>query len=283
MHTAPLNTTNIYYFNQLAKYKNITKAAKNLGLSQPSLSLALKNLEKETNTKLCIRHKKGIKLTPSGEILLLESKIILEHLQQLKSKIQTRSTEITGGIQIGCHPSVALYSLKLFLPKLIKDHPKLSINLTHDLSRNIVNQVLDFSVDIALAINPIKHPDLIIKPLCKNEVGLWENPNKLNSKPLILADTRLNQSQNILKKLKKNTYQIMQVDNLEVLTQLTIAGLGTGLLPEPVVNIFNKNNKIKKVKSSPIIIDELCLVYHVENKYLASIQTCINYIKNSSF
>lgn len=281
MNKIPLNTTNIYYFSQLAKYQNITKAAESLGLSQPSLSLALKNLENETNTKLCIRHKKGIKLTPTGETLLLESKTVLDQLLQLKNKVQARPKEIIGNIKIGCHPSVGLYSLGLFLPKLLTDHPKLSINLTHDLSRNIVKKVLDFSVDIALAINPIPHPDLIIKPLTKDKIRLWESSIIKKKHELILANTELNQSQTILRKLTKNNYKVMHVDNLEVLTQLTISGLGIGILPEKNVAIFNKKNVLKKIRRSPIFIDELCLIYHVENKHLASTQTCSNYIKQS--
>lgn len=73
----------------------------------------------------------------------------------------------------------------------------------------------------------------------------------------------------------------MHINNLEVLTQLTISGLGLGILPERVVSIFNKNKRLKKVKNSPIFIDELCLVYHVETKNLASTQTCIHYIKKA--
>lgn len=211
--------------------------------------------------------------------MLLESKNILEQLEQLKNKVQVRPQEVTGQLKIGCHPSVALYSLNLFLPDLIKQNPKLSINLIHNLSRNIINQVLDFSVDIALAINPIKHPDLIIKKLTKDEVSLWESKKLQKNSNLILDNTELTQSQIILNKLKKHNYNIMHIDNLEVLTQLTIAGIGLGILPEKVTSLFNKSKILKKVKNSPVFIDELCLVYHVENKHLASIQTSVNYIK----
>ena len=75
--------TEILYFNEIAKTSNLSRAAERLGVTQPTLSLALKRLEDTIGMPLMIRSKTGVQLTRAGQKLLTKSLTILENSQRL--------------------------------------------------------------------------------------------------------------------------------------------------------------------------------------------------------
>jgi DNA-binding transcriptional LysR family regulator len=175
---------------------------------------------------------------------------------------------------------VALFTLSHFLPQFIEKHPKLEIKLKHDLSRRIAEEVISSSVDIGITVNPIKHPDLIITKICDDEVTFWSNgedrPNLdiHSGSAVMICDTALSQTQNLLRQLKKNKINIgrtIESSNLEVITDLISSGCGIGILPTRVAQLA-KTKKLKKILNSPVFKDEICILIRVENKNVKSIQ-----------
>jgi DNA-binding transcriptional LysR family regulator len=74
------------------------------------------------------------------------------------------------------HPSVAQYSLSKFLPQLLEKFPGFEVNFIHDLSRKITEQVISRECDLALVINPVAPPDLIMHKLLTDDVTLFKHP-----------------------------------------------------------------------------------------------------------
>src|SRR5690606_23501479 len=105
-------------------------------------------------------------------------------------------------LSIGCHPSVALYTLPKFLPQLLAKYPQLKVSLIHGLSRDITKKVIDSKIDMGIVMNPLSQPELIIKTIASDEVCLWESPHNLNKSTLIF-DPSLAQSQWLLRRLEK--------------------------------------------------------------------------------
>src|SRR5258708_6633375 len=127
----------LQYFLEVAQTLNISRAAERLGISQPSLSLSIKRLESALGTALLVRSKSGVQLTQSGHKLTITARQLLGEWDKLLSETSRNDDTISGRYTIGCHSSVALYTLPHFLAKLLKDHPNLEIKLNHDLSRKI--------------------------------------------------------------------------------------------------------------------------------------------------
>ena len=119
-------------------------------------------------------------------------------------------------------------------------------------------------------VNPVKHPDLVIRELCQDEVGFWvakkpteaQNPN--SDKSTLICDPNLQQTQKLLMDLAKKKIHFKRKiysSNLEVITDLTMEGAGVGILPRRVAT-RHKSFGLQPIKGSyPTFKDRVCLVY----------------------
>lgn len=269
----------IKYFVTASETLNITRASEIIGISQPALSYAIKRLENELGGQLLIRLKNGIQLTKLGEEFKQRSRRLLYEWEQAQNLANPESNIVQGRYNFAIHPSVALYTLECFMPKLQLDFPGIDFNFIHGLSREMTEKVISWEADFGIVVNPIKHPDLVIRKLCDDEVSIFyaqEAQNKL------IFDQNLAQSQYILKKIGKKTNfnGVINSANLEVVAKLTSLGLGYGLLPTRVASQYNH---LKKLKDAPIFKDEICLVYRPEKHNNLVSKKIIQIIKSSQF
>ncbi len=272
--------SDLTYFIEVANTQNLSRAAEKLGISQPSLTIAIQRLEVSVGINLLNRSKKGVSLTQGGKQLLIHAHDLLQKWEHVKSKAVASTNEIQGFYSIGCHVSVGLYSLARFLPKLMDQNPKIEIRLVHELSRKIVEKVIQMEVDIGIAVNPVKHPDLVIRTLCLDEVTLWAAKGYLQDKEkrvgssVLICDPDLLQTQDILKKMKKAGIEFRRTittSSLEVITKLVSSGAGVGLIPGRVVEASGYKDLVR-VPKAPIFKDEICLLYRIENKNVRAIK-----------
>tara|TARA_R110002111_G_scaffold148782_2_gene215885 strand:+ start:256 stop:1122 length:867 start_codon:yes stop_codon:yes gene_type:complete len=280
--------SDILYFMEVAKTLNISRASERLGISQPSLSLAMQRLENIVGVELLIRNKQGVTLTKAGQQLFAQSGEFIQFWENVKSKTTASMSEVGGTYTIGCHASIAMHYLSKFLPKLMLEHPKLDIKIKHDLSRNITEEVISLKIDIGLVVNPVAHPDLIITPLNKGEVTLWtraENPTKLQDFgediSVLICDPNLIRSQIFMDQMKQNNITINRTifsTDLDVIAELVSQGGGIGILPAHIA--ARTQNTLCRVKDAPVFYDDHCLIYRIENKNVKSIQVIKRAIKN---
>lgn len=268
------------YFIEVASTLNLSRAAERLGISQPSLSLAVQRLEQSVGVPLLLRSKKGVTLTQAGKQLLVRARNLLQQWEAVKGAALASTHEIQGAYTLGSHVSVALYSLPGFMATLLEQHPALEIKLTHDLSRKITERVIQMEIDIGIVVNPVKHPDLIIRKLCDDEVTFWvgKGERKIqdfrDGNAVLICDPDLLQTQDLTKKLKKSGIhynRILNSSSLEVITALTASGAGVGIIPSRVA-AFASEKGLRRIPRAPVFHDEICLLYRVENKGVRSIQ-----------
>lgn len=268
-----ISPQDLQYFLESAKAENLSRAAERLGISQPALTMALQRLEQTVGLELFHRSKKGVRLTKAGEMLQQEAKGLAEHWDKVHRNLHRSVEEIRGTYTLGCHPSVAIYSLPQSLPTLLADFPDLRLELQHDLSRKITEQVIRGEIDLAIVVNPVRHPDLVIKTLCKDEVGFWTSKeaskvNRLDSNSSVLiCQPDLLQTQNLLRKMKAKFSRTLHSTNLEVIASLANAGSGIAILPGRVAAEW-KNLKI--IPEMPTFEDEVALLYRAENRRVAA-------------
>jgi DNA-binding transcriptional LysR family regulator len=254
------------YFIEVANTLNISRASERLGISQPTLSLAIKRLETSFGMPLLVRGKTGVKLTQGGQKLITHARLMIEDWEKLKGDALRADSEISGRYTIGCHPSVALYSLPHFLPRLMKDNPSLDIKIVHDLSRKITEDVISFKADFGIVVNPVEHPDLVIKLLCKDEVTLWSRAGE-DVPPILLCDPDLLQTQALLKQISKHGLHFDRVvtsSSLEVVTALVAEGAGVGVLPTRVALRVKAMGLKHHAKNIPKQQDQICLIYRAD-------------------
>lgn len=269
-------------FIEISKTRNITKAAQRLGVTQPSLSLSLRKLEETIGEPLVMRSKSGVELTIAGKEFLKYAQQLMTMWLEAKSNTQRSAQVVQGTVKIGCHQAVGLYTLDRFIPKLLKKHSRLELNLVHDLSRKICQKVQEHELDLGLVINPHEHPDLILTKILSDEVKLWGIADCPDD--VLLCHPELIQTQDILKKLKRSKTKFKRQitsDSLENLAKLAIQGVGVAILPTRVVEIFDQKKKLQSKTSHAMFKDELYLVYRVENRDVAFIKEIKEMIKVS--
>lgn len=272
------NPTDIHYFLVICETQNISRAAERLGISQPSLTMALQRLEKSLELKIVNRSKKGISLTRAGKEFQAKAKVLLEMWENIKLQAKHSENAIQGQFTIGCHPSVGIYALAPRLKKLVDDYPLLEIQLRHDLSRRITEQVISQNIDLGIVINPVPHPDLIIKEIVLDRVCFWSKEKDPKVNQILICDPDLLQSQELLKKIPKNRQfkRTLASSNLELIRELVAQGVGIGIIPTKVVE--SGSTKLFEQKDYPVFKDRLCLVYRVENKNVASLKIFIQHL-----
>ena len=96
-----MRMSHLRYFVEVARTKNITEAAKNLHLSQPSLSFAVKTLEEELGIPLLFRHSHSVSLTDAGEKFAAHAERITGSADQLKDLMQRHSNLLAGNLRLG--------------------------------------------------------------------------------------------------------------------------------------------------------------------------------------
>jgi DNA-binding transcriptional LysR family regulator len=127
--------------------------------------------------------------------------------------------------------------------------------------------VVSGRLDAAIVVNPVRHPDLVIKELCQDTVRLWKIKNCINPK-VLLVEPNLLQTQDIMRKLSKLNFsfeQVIESSSLEVLTHLMLSGTGYAILPERVVKSISTSKAIAE-EGAPFFVDHICFVYKVEFK-----------------
>lgn len=271
----------ILYFVEVAHTLNFSRASERIGISQPSLSTAIKRLEQSIGAPLFIRNKKGVTLTKAGKRLLSHAKQLLQLWETVKSASLASHHEVQGTITLGCHQSVGLFILPAILPGILSEYPKLEIQLKHDLSRKILENVINLSIDIGLIVNPTKHPDLILQKLYDDRVTFWQAVDMKVSPTTLICDPSLIQTQRLLKRIGKSDFQFQRIitcSNLEMIANLTSQGCGIGILPGGVAASCGVK-KIKVMPNMPAYQDEIYLVYRHENREIKAVQTIVQAIK----
>lgn len=267
----------IKYFIVVSETQNITRASERLGLSQPALSYALKRLEQELGAELLIRLKNGIKLTKLGDEFLKRSRKIIFDWEELKKITDPQSQFIQTHYSFAIHPSVALYSLKGFMPQLSAQFPLLNLQFHHGLSRLMTEKVISWEADFGIVVNPVRHPDLVIAKLCTDDVTLFA---KEGAPKRLIYDPELTQSEYIMKKIRKHgSFEASYTSqNLEVIAQLASLGQGLAILPTRVAAHYPE---LKAIEGAPLFKDEICLIYRSEKHKNSVSKKIIEFIKSA--
>jgi LysR family transcriptional regulator, transcriptional activator of the cysJI operon len=165
MHLDALRT-----FITLVEVKNFTKTAELLCMSQPNVSLHIKNLENEFQTKLVERSSKKIHITPTGELLYDAAKSIITIYEQTKQNILEHHHLIKGELKIGASFTIGEYILPSLLIEIGKDYPDLHLSVMIGNTEEIIQSVRLFKVDIGLIEGQTTEKELSVHAFMQDEL-----------------------------------------------------------------------------------------------------------------
>lgn len=282
------SSAELSYFFEISKTLNFTRAAKILCISQPALTRAMQNLERNVGAELFIRHKNGVTLTRAGKKMLLHLKPLFECWKNATLEAVSSHNQVQGHIRIGCHSTIGLF-IYGFMKGLIEKYPKLDIDIHTSTSTMISQRVIDLDIDIGIVSIPTKSPDLIMKKINETEYSLWVGKGNHpiqdihSDNAVIICNPDYYLTQIILQKCKAanlNNKRILKVNSIEVIASLTANGCGIGILPLYFVKQLYAD-KMERVAKAPLITDSLYLIYRKDYVNVQIIKTVISAIRDS--
>lgn len=156
------------YFTELAKTKNMTKAAQNLYISQPALHKALRKVEAELNTTLFYRQGNEFLPTDTGIILLENSKSILNLVAQMEDSIAETKNLKRGKVHLGFPTVVGNLYMPDLLIKFQQIHPNIALHTTESGGAALAHMVTEGELDMAIIMRPVYSDALNEIPIIKN-------------------------------------------------------------------------------------------------------------------
>ena len=167
-----MKLTQLEYFCVAARYHNITKAAKELFLTQPTISAHISSLEKELNVRLFIRNTKEVSLSDDGKDLYRYAKQITDLEKAIEERFYMDSDDGKHFITIAASTIPAQYLLPKVLMCYRERYPKEQIKIMETDSSEVVTQVVDHMVDVGFTGTVLEKKHCKYIPFYKDELAV---------------------------------------------------------------------------------------------------------------
>jgi LysR family transcriptional regulator, cyn operon transcriptional activator len=168
----PLDIRHLRYFLAVAEAGNFSRAADRLGISQPSVSQQMRDLEAALRVPLFQRRGKRILLTPRGLIFQEHARAVLHQLENLLQELNSKPGELRGALHLGVIPVLNVPLVPLLLGSFTADHPAISITVEEISSTEIETALEEGRMDVGLGFLTRHSPNLRYERLCTDEFAL---------------------------------------------------------------------------------------------------------------
>lgn len=147
------------YFDALARHRHFGRAAEACAVTQPALSMQIRDLEKQLGIALVERRPRDVVLTDLGLEVARRADLVLSAARDLTDFARHRSL-LSGGLRLGVIPSLAPYVLPKLLPELHRRFAELQIELRETQTRLLVDELTQGGLDAIMAALPLPEPEL---------------------------------------------------------------------------------------------------------------------------
>jgi len=240
-----LTLKHLRYFEALALHGHFGRAAEACLISQPALSLQIKDLEDIMGGPLVERAAREIRLTALGEDLIGRGREILRQVEDLDALVRKRAGPFAGRLRIGIIPTVAPYLLPRIIRSLSDTFPDLVLEPKETITKSLVREILASRLDVAIVALPVSEPELREFALFDEEF-LLVRPQSDAAEPVpsasVLPTMQLllleeghcfrDQALSFCNSTGVSARQIMEGSSLSTLVQMVSAGIGVTLIPE---------------------------------------------------
>src|ERR1700734_3968854 len=148
------------YFDALARHSHFGHAAAACAISQPALSMQIKELEEILGAVLIERGARQVRLTKFGEQAALRVRDILRSVDELGDFARASRDRLAGRLRIGMIPTIAPYLLPTVIGNLTRRHPELDIHVREALTSKLIEELAEGRLDTAIVALPVSEPSL---------------------------------------------------------------------------------------------------------------------------
>lgn len=298
-----MNISSLVAFIEAVQNNSISKAAKNLHLTQSALSQQLKSLEKSLDADILIRSNRGVELTKEGEIVLEYAETLVNIYENMKKDIEMSKQSLIDEIKISSCNSVGEYlipcTLHLYKKDRLKDKKnKLKFKLNNEHSKEIISKVVDCSIDVGFVDIETSNTEVECFKISSNNLTFIYSPknDEINSHNLTLKDIAKlplilgakgrglrDIIENVFFKKGINPENInveFELDTIESVKASVIANHGVSIVPYTSVKKELHSNILKTISIEELQSSYSIFMIYLKNKGLKPyVKDFISYIK----
>jgi len=223
---------------------SFTGAGRRLHVSQSAVSRQILLLESELNEPLFWRIKRKVKITPAGEALLQLAIRVFDDIKETTAGITETQEKLTGTVRLVGGMTVCLFVFPTLLREFRRAHPEVDVKVITGSSERLLRKLRAGSADLGLLTLPIDEPDLVTKPVIREEMMLLTypthalakrgrvDPQELVRQPFVLYEPGSNTRRVIDEFFVKERIQpriVMETENVEIIKAMVRSGIGVGI------------------------------------------------------
>jgi LysR family transcriptional regulator, hydrogen peroxide-inducible genes activator len=238
------------YFEAVARLGQFGRAANACAVTQPALSMQIKDLEETLGATLFERNSRHVSLTAYGTEMLRRVRGILRDVDDLAAFGRGVQLDMISGLRLGMIPTVAPYVLPAVVTALAQAFPRMVLHVRETMTAKLLVELADGRIDAALVALPISDASLVEKVLFA-EPFLLVRPAGDKAKPLpspaMLREMRLllleeghcfrDQALAFCRSDARTTDDLLDASSLSTLVQMVAAGIGVTLIPGMAVAV----------------------------------------------
>lgn len=233
-------------FISIAATGTVRGAAERLHVTQPAISMALAELERQLATTLFNRERGRLYLSPHGKELLPQAQEIIERVHDLQRHAIGKTNSLSGELRLGASNTIGNYLVGDLLSRFVTQHPEVSLHLSVENTQDIVQELLNHDLDVACVEGPVNHPQLRVLPWREDTLTVCASPNHplaqlatLSPADFLHVKWILREPGSAMRTLAEQALTVLppgqiflEFGQVEAIKQAVIAGLGISCLPD---------------------------------------------------
>ena len=238
-------------FVAVAHRQSFTRAAEQMGLTQPGVSKSIRELERQAGTRLVERIPTGVRLTEAGTVLLGHARAILAEERAAEDALHALRGLGQGSLRIGASPTIATYLLPPFVQLFSTQHPAIELHLQTAPSRAVAAALLERELDIGLTEAPVpEDARLKVIPWREDELVVVAAPSHplapqapisisaLSNELLVMREAGSGTRKTVLDMLAAHgvvPQRMLDADSVESIKRIVAAGLGLSIVSRAAI------------------------------------------------
>lgn len=292
-----MNLQNLRVFLKVAELEHITRAAEELGLSQPAVTKTIQSIEHEVGLELVERQGRRIALTHAGRVLQNYTRQLFSLEREMEEALAILRDVEGGEVTLAANTTTGVYLLPPIVAKFRARYPQVSLHIAILNSHEIVEETLNWHLDFGLVEgNPSTLPaGLMVEPFANDELVLVVAPDHPWSKLQMLRPTALRENELVMREQGSGIREVIEqallehdvlihplftlTDN-EAIKQMVMSGVGAAIVSAMAVRRELEKGDLKQIPISGLALrPQLSLVQRVDKQLSRAAQAFRTFLK----
>ena len=250
-----MTLTELKYIVAVARTRHFGQAAEACYVSQPTLSVAIRKLEEELGTTLFERNRSDVTITPIGQQVIEQAKIVLESAEQIKQIVSAQTDQLASPLKLGVIYTIGPYLVPHLIPEIKVLAPNMPLIISEDYTDVLADMLRDGEIDAAILSLPFEHPGIVTQNLYDEPfVVALPTDHRLTKRKKLNPEDLVNETMLLLKarncfrdqvleacpfcltnpsagKGRSDLAETLESSSIETIRQMTALGAGITVLP----------------------------------------------------